>query len=94
MNPTSVAVVLEAAFAVPAFGVRTLVQWRRTGSTGVVPPRRGAIGALAALVVGLELQVRFVEEPYLRRGHGPGYERYAARAGRFLPRTGTRKVPG
>lgn len=47
-----------------------------------------AIVALVALLVALEVQVRFVEEPYLRSVHGSDYERYAAQAGRFLPRAG------
>lgn len=203
MTRTGVAVTLELVFAALAFGARSLVQWRRTGSTGFVLPQRGApaverigaallviailllivasasaaangprlevlesdtgavVGALLAvaglatciaaqftmgeswrigvdstaetalvtggifaivrnpifsamvlvtagfalllanlwaiialvvLVIGLELQVRFVEEPYLRRVHGVAYRRYAASAGRFLPRMGTRKV--
>jgi hypothetical protein len=49
-------------------------------------------GAFIALVTGLELQVCFVEEPYLRRTHGSAYLRYAARAGRFIPGVGTIKT--
>jgi protein-S-isoprenylcysteine O-methyltransferase Ste14 len=41
--------------------------------------------ALAALVAGLEIHVRLVEEPYLTRTHGDDYRRYASRTGRFLP---------
>ena len=44
-----------------------------------------ALAGLAALFVALELQVRVVEEPYLRRAHGAAYEAYAARVGRFVP---------
>ena len=44
--------------------------------------------AIAALVVALELQVRFVEEPYLLQAHGSAYADYAARVGRFFPRVG------
>ncbi|MFI7236683.1 methyltransferase family protein [Streptomyces cyaneofuscatus] len=40
------------------------------------------------LLLGLELQVRRVEEPYLRRVHGVAYQQYAARVGRLLPGTG------
>lgn len=47
-----------------------------------------ALAGLAALVVALELQVRVVEEPYLRRVHGSAYAGYAARVGRFLPGVG------
>jgi protein-S-isoprenylcysteine O-methyltransferase Ste14 len=34
------------------------------------------------------VQVRLVEEPYLRRVHGDAYRAYAARTGRFLPGIG------
>ncbi len=47
-----------------------------------------AIIGFAALVLALELQVRVVEEPYLRRIHGARYADYASRVGRFLPRIG------
>jgi protein-S-isoprenylcysteine O-methyltransferase Ste14 len=47
-----------------------------------------AFAGLAAFVVALELQVRVVEEPYLRRVHGAGYAEYASRVGRFLPGIG------
>jgi protein-S-isoprenylcysteine O-methyltransferase Ste14 len=44
--------------------------------------------AVTALVVALEIQVRYVEEPYLLKAHGDDYRRYAAGAGRFLPGVG------
>ena len=196
MTRTSIAVVLEVIFGGLAFGWRSWVQWRRTGSTGFILPRRDApplerigaslfvlaivllvaapivgeprigvldnpasavvgsllaaagigvcvaaqlsmgdswrigvdtsartslvtdgifakvrnpifsamllavvglavllaswlaVAAVAALLVGLELQVRFVEEPYLRAVHGAAYVSYAQRAGRFLPGVG------
>ena len=47
-----------------------------------------AFAGLAALFAALELQVRVVEEPYLRRIHGARYSDYAARVGRFLPGLG------
>ena len=47
----------------------------------------GVVG-FAALVVALELQVRLVEEPYLRSVHGHDYDRYVRSAGRFLPGIG------
>jgi protein-S-isoprenylcysteine O-methyltransferase Ste14 len=40
------------------------------------------------LWVGLELQVRAVEEPHLLRIHGASYQAYAARTGRFWPGLG------
>ncbi|MGD9529140.1 methyltransferase family protein [Pseudonocardia sp.] len=48
-------------------------------------PTMAALLALACLVAALEIQVRVVEEPYLRRTHGPEYAAYAAGSGRFLP---------
>jgi protein-S-isoprenylcysteine O-methyltransferase Ste14 len=51
-------------------------------------PNLVAIGGFALLVLGLELQTRLVEEPYLRRVHGSAYAEYAARVGRFLPGVG------
>jgi len=55
-------------------------------------PNAWAFVAFVALVVGLELQVRYVEEPYLGRVHGVAYVRYAERAGRFVPGVGTIKA--
>lgn len=49
-------------------------------------PNLWAFGSFALLIAGIELQVRYVEEPYLRRVHGEDYDRYLATAGRFLPR--------
>lgn len=40
------------------------------------------------LVMGMELQVRRVEEPHLRRIHPSAWPRYASRTGRFLPGVG------
>lgn len=56
---------------------------------GLLLPNLWVLAALVALLVGLELQVRFVEEPYLRRVHGARYASYAERAGRFVPGVGT-----
>lgn len=52
-----------------------------------------ALAGAAAVVCSLELLVRRVEEPYLRRAHGPAYERYAGRVGRFLPGVGRLRTP-
>ena len=59
MNRATVALLLEAVFFALAFGWRSWVQWRRTGSTGFIRPRRGAstaellgsIGFVLALVL-------------------------------------------
>lgn len=47
-----------------------------------------SLAALLVLVAAVELQVRDVEEPYLRRVHGEAYAAYAARTGRFVPGIG------
>lgn len=61
--------------------------------TVMMAPTWLSIVALTALVVAIELQVRRVEEPYLRATHGPRYLGYASRVGRFLPRLGRYPVP-
>lgn len=51
-------------------------------------PNWAALLAFALLLVGLELHVRYVEEPHLLTHHGDAYRRYAARVGRFVPGLG------
>ena len=47
-----------------------------------------SLAALALTVACVELQVRAVEEPYLRRVHGAAFADYTARVGRFVPGIG------
>lgn len=47
-----------------------------------------AVAGLVALVTSLELQVRVVEEPHLKRAHPQAYPDYASRVGRFVPGIG------
>ena len=47
-----------------------------------------AIVAVVTIAGGLELQVRLIEEPYLRRAHGDAFRAYACRVGRFMPGIG------
>lgn len=54
----------------------------------LMAPSFVALAGLLALVAAVELQVRFVEEPYLIRTHGERYLDYASRIGRFVPRSG------
>ncbi len=51
-------------------------------------PNAVAVAGWLALVIGLELHVRKVEEPYLLRVHGRSYADYASRVGRFFPGLG------
>jgi protein-S-isoprenylcysteine O-methyltransferase Ste14 len=64
-----------------------IVGW--SGFALMVPTLLG-FAAIVAIASGLELQVRFVEEPYLLRTHGDAYRAYASRVGRFLPGLGRR----
>ena len=54
----------------------------------LVVPTWVSVAAFVALVVAVQVQVRVVEEPHLRRLHGDPYAAYAARTGRFLPGVG------
>jgi protein-S-isoprenylcysteine O-methyltransferase Ste14 len=56
-------------------------------------PNQAALLAFALLLLGLELHVRFVEEPHLLRQHGDAYRSYAGRVGRFLPGLGRLAPP-
>lgn len=51
------------------------------------------IVAFVSLLLAVELQVRYVEEPYLLRTHGDVYARYAATTGRFVPGLGRLRPP-
>jgi protein-S-isoprenylcysteine O-methyltransferase Ste14 len=56
-------------------------------------PNLVSVAALVVLVAALEVQVRLVEEPYLRVVHGDVYDSYAATVGRFVPHVGLAPVP-
>lgn len=51
-------------------------------------PNPLSVASFVSLVIAVELQVRFVEEPYLLRTHGEPYVRYCQRVGRFVPGVG------
>jgi protein-S-isoprenylcysteine O-methyltransferase Ste14 len=53
----------------------------------MVPTWLAFLGAVL-IAIALELQVRYVEEPYLLRTHGEAYRAYASSVGRFLPGLG------
>lgn len=79
--------VADGAFALTRNPIFTMMLLTATGLTLMVPNLL-ALGGLAGLVIGLELQVRLVEEPYLRRVHRDAYDQYTSAVGRFVPRLG------
>jgi len=89
------ALVTSGPFAVVRNPIFSTMALTALGLTLMGPTVAGVV-ALAAVVVALELQVRAVEEPYLRRVHGPAFATYAARTGRFVPRITRRRaaLPG
>jgi protein-S-isoprenylcysteine O-methyltransferase Ste14 len=54
----------------------------------LILPNLIALAQLGAFVVGLQIQVRRVEEPYLRRVNGIAYAQYSTSVGRFIPGIG------
>jgi protein-S-isoprenylcysteine O-methyltransferase Ste14 len=54
----------------------------------VLIPNWLSVASFVCLLVAVELQVRFVEEPHLLRTHGQRYRDYASRVGRFVPGLG------
>lgn len=57
-----------------------------SAGVALMAPNAVALLGLVCLVAAMQIQVRVIEEPYLRRVHGESYHRYTASAGRFLPR--------
>lgn len=84
--------VTEGAFALVRNPIFTAMGATALGLALVVPNVVSLVG-LSALCLALEIQVRAVEEPYLRRLHGSRWDAYAARAGRFVPLLGRTRIP-
>jgi protein-S-isoprenylcysteine O-methyltransferase Ste14 len=51
-------------------------------------PNAIALAGLAMLIIGAQLKVRLIEEPYLHKVHGSQYVDYISKVGRFLPGRG------
>lgn len=81
------ALVTTGVFAVVRNPIFTAMVTALSGLVLLVPSLTSAM-ALAALITAVQLQVRIVEEPYLRTVHGRHYTEYAARVGRFIPAVG------
>jgi protein-S-isoprenylcysteine O-methyltransferase Ste14 len=58
----------------------------------LLSPNLVTVGGAVLLIAALEVQTRFVEEPYLSNVHGDRYRAYAAQVGRFVPRIGRREA--
>jgi protein-S-isoprenylcysteine O-methyltransferase Ste14 len=54
----------------------------------LLAPNPVAIAVFLVFVTAVEISVRTVEEPYLRRVHGDDYRDYTASVGRFVPGLG------
>ena len=54
----------------------------------ILSPTVLSLAGVLSVAVGIEIQVRAVEEPHLLRSHGDAYAAYAARVGRFVPGLG------
>lgn len=79
--------VTDGLFAFVRNPIFTFMGLTGLGLTLMVPNVVALVG-FVALLLALELQVRVVEEPYLRAVHGQAYARYEATTGRFLPAPG------
>ncbi|MFC0106898.1 methyltransferase family protein [Kibdelosporangium aridum] len=79
--------VTRGAFAIVRNPVFTSTVVCFLGLTLMVPNIIALIGFIG-LLIAVELQVRVVEEPYLRRTHGEAYIGYGREVGRFLPGVG------
>ena len=80
--------VTDGAFALVRNPIFTAMGITGLG-VALVVPNVVSVGGLVTLLVALEMQVRGVEEPYLRRLHGDRWDEYTARVGRFVPWLGT-----
>ncbi len=78
--------VTDGPFALARNPIFTAMLVTALGLTAMVPNAL-ALAGLLGLVVGLELQVRIVEEPYLSATQA-GYDDYASHVGRFVPGVG------
>lgn len=76
--------VTDGVFGLVRNPIFTAMIFTAAGFAAMVP-NIIAVVAASCLVIAIELQVRSVEEPHLRRLHGDTYDQYLARVGRFLP---------
>ena len=79
--------VTDGAFRLVRNPIFTAMLITATGLAMIIPNVISILG-LVALFVALEIQVRLVEEPYLRTVQGDQYRAYAQSTGRFAPGIG------
>jgi protein-S-isoprenylcysteine O-methyltransferase Ste14 len=85
------ALVQDGIFAVVRNPIFSGIGVFAVGMLLLVPNILSIAGVLLG-AIGLQLQVRWVEEPYLLRTHGDAYAEYAQQVGRFVPAVG--RLPG
>ncbi|MFQ5557334.1 MAG: methyltransferase family protein [Acidimicrobiales bacterium] len=76
--------VTDGVFSLVRNPIFTAMIFTAAGFAAMVPNVIAVVAAIC-LVVAIELQVRYVEEPHLQRLHGNAYHDYAAQVGRFIP---------
>ena len=86
------ALVTSGAFRLIRNPIYTAVILTAAG-LAVAVPNLLSIAGLALAIIGVEIQTHRYEEPYLQRLHGPAYQAYASRTGRFLPGIGRIAAP-
>jgi protein-S-isoprenylcysteine O-methyltransferase Ste14 len=79
--------VTDGAFAVVRNPIFSCMLFTAAGLVMLIPNAL-SVASFVCLLIAVELQVRFVEEPYLLRTHGQRYRDYASRVGRFVPGLG------
>ena len=77
------ALVPAGAFALVSNPLFTATLVTGAGLALIVPNAVAILGS-ARLLVAIELQVKVVEEPFLRRPHGERYQTYLPTVGRFF----------
>lgn len=85
--------VTTGVFALVRNPIFTAMVLAATGLALLIP-NVWSVAAVVTLVLGLQVQVRRVEEPYLRRTQGRAYDLYLAAVGRFVPRVGAVRQTG
>lgn len=79
--------ILTGLFSVVRNSIFSFMILTSMGLTWLLP-NWPSIAATVLLIVAIQFQVRFVEEPSLARVHGLRYEQYGRNVGRFIPNVG------